>query len=119
MRLVVALGGNALGNTPEEQKQIVTGTASALSKIVELGNELIVTHGNGPQVGMIDLAFDVSSREGATPKMPFPECNAMSQAYIGYHLQKSIYEQLRIRGIEKQVVTLVTQVLIDLSLIHI
>lgn len=113
MRLVVALGGNALGNTPEEQKQIVTGTASALSKIVELGNELIVTHGNGPQVGMIDLAFDASSREGATPKMPFPECNAMSQAYIGYHLQKSIYEQLRIRGIEKQVVTLVTQVLID------
>lgn len=113
MRLVVALGGNALGSTPEEQKNIVTGTANALSKIVEMGNELIVTHGNGPQVGMIDLAFDVSSCQGATPKMPFPECNAMSQAYIGYHLQQSIYEQLKARGIDKQVVTLVTQVLVD------
>jgi carbamate kinase len=114
MRLVVALGGNALGNTPEEQRQLVANTAKALVDLVEQGHSLVVTHGNGPQVGMINLAFEEASKsKSKTPLMPFPECGAMSQGYIGYHLQTALQAELANRGISKTTVSLVTQVVVD------
>lgn len=112
-RLVIALGGNALGKTPEEQLELVTKTAES---IVDLSEEydLAIGHGNGPQVGMINNAFEYAALNGAgTPAMPFPECGAMSQGYIGYHLQQSVRNELKKRGINKNVATVLTQVLVD------
>ncbi|HEY8364456.1 MAG TPA: carbamate kinase [Haloplasmataceae bacterium] len=104
-RIVVALGGNALGKTPYEQMELVKNTAKSIVDLIANGNEVIVTHGNGPQVGMINLAFNA--------EMPFPECGAMSQGYIGYHLQNAIYTELKRRNINKTVATVVTQVIVD------
>lgn len=113
-RIVVALGGNALGKTPQEQLSLVRETARPLADLVEKGYELVIGHGNGPQVGMINLAMEYSSqRGGGTPFMPFPECGAMTQGYIGYHLQQALQEELRRRGIQKEVATVITQVVVD------
>lgn len=113
-KIVLALGGNALGNTPEEQKNAVKETAKSIVDLVVSGNKVIISHGNGPQVGMINLAMDTASKsEANTPSMPFPECGAMSQGYIGYHLQNSIENELRKRNLDVDVVSLVTQVLVD------
>ena len=113
-RIVVALGGNALGNNAEEQLNLVKNTAGTIVDLIEQGYEVIVGHGNGPQVGMINLAMDEfsSSRENSAG-MPFPECGAMSQGYIGYHLQQAIYNELSARKIKKNVVSLVTQTIVD------
>ena len=81
-RIVVALGGNALGNNPVEQIEAVSNTAHALLGLIEQGNEIIITHGNGPQVGMIQNAFAAAHAAIGTPEMPLPECGAMSQGYI-------------------------------------
>ena len=114
MRIVVALGGNALGKTPEEQLELVKETAKQIVKIVSDGHEVVVVHGNGPQVGMINLAFDNSYQNDAgTPLMPFAECGAMSQGYIGYHLQQAITDELNERNIDKECVTIITQVEVD------
>jgi carbamate kinase len=95
MRIVVALGGNALGKSPKEQLELVRITAKSIVNLIEKGNEVIIAHGNGPQVGMINLAMEISSKNDADiPPMPFPECGAMSQGYIGYHLQNAIREEL-------------------------
>ncbi len=112
-RIVVALGGNALGNSAEEQLQLVKDTAKPLVDLVEQGHELIVAHGNGPQVGMINLAMDYSMNGNGTPEMPFPECGAMSQGYIGFHLQNAIQTELRERKINKNCASIVTQVVVD------
>lgn len=114
MRIVVALGGNALGKTPEQQLSLVKNTAKPIVDLIEQGNEVIIAHGNGPQVGMINLALEIASQTKAkTPEMPFPECGAMSQGYIGYHLQNAIREELLSRGNNKPVATIVTQVIVD------
>ena len=114
MKIVVALGGNALGKTPEEQLELVKETAKQIVKIVSDGHEVVVVHGNGPQVGMINLAFDNSYQNDAgTPLMPFAECGAMSQGYIGYHLQQAITDELDDRKIDKECVTIITQVQVD------
>ena len=113
-RIVVALGGNALGKTPEEQLQLVKNTAKPIVDLVEKGYEVVIGHGNGPQVGSINLAMEFSSnRGGGTPYMPFPECGAMTQGYIGYHLQQALQAELRARGIQKECATVVTQVVVD------
>ena len=113
-RIVVALGGNALGNSPEEQLELVRGTAVTIADLVEKGYEVVVGHGNGPQVGMINLAMEFSAnRGGGTPYMPFPECGAMTQGYIGYHLQQAISRELRARGVDRPCATVVTQVVVD------
>lgn len=113
-KIVLALGGNALGDTPEEQQQAVKNTAVSIVDLIEEGNEVIVAHGNGPQVGMINLAMSVANANDSTvPTMPFPECGAMSQGYIGYHLQNAICNELAKRSINKPVVTMVTQTLVD------
>lgn len=114
MRVVVALGGNALGKTPEEQLKLVKETAKALSKIVQDGHEVVIVHGNGPQVGMINLAFDSGYQNDiGVPLMPFAECGAMSQGYIGYHLQQAVDEELARCGIQKKCATIITQVVVD------
>ncbi len=113
-KIVIALGGNALGKTPEEQLKLVSNTAKSIVEIAKQGHEVIIAHGNGPQVGMINLAMDYASLNGAgTPSMPFAECGAMSQGYIGYHLQQKIKEELIKNNIDKECVTLVTQVEVD------
>ena len=108
-RIVVALGGNALGNTAQEQRELVRQTAVPIVDLIAEGHELVIAHGNGPQVGMINLAFDC----GDVPPMPFPECGARSQGYIGYHLQNALREELRSRGMDHPVATIVTQVVVD------
>ena len=113
-RIVVALGGNALGRTPEEQLALVKGTAKPIVDLVEKGYEVIIGHGNGPQVGLINLAMEFSANKGGgTPFMPFPECGAMTQGYIGYHLQQAIQAELRERGIDRACATVITQVVVD------
>ena len=113
-RIVIALGGNALGNNPEEQLKLVKNTAKAIVAMTKEGYDVIVGHGNGPQVGMINLAIDYAANgEVKTPYMPFAECGAMSQGYIGYHLQQAIREELQSQHIDKGVATIVTQVVVD------
>jgi len=112
-RIVVALGGNALGNTPEEQLKIVRETAKNLVDLVEAGNELIITHGNGPQVGMIYNAMAAVDPTTTKDDMPFPECGAMSQGYIGYHLQQAMEAEFESRNMRRRVVTVVSQVEVD------
>lgn len=113
-RIVVALGGNALGNTPEEQLELVRHTAKTIVDLAQDGYEVIVGHGNGPQIGMINLAMEFSCTKGGnTPYMPFPECGAMSQGYIGYHLQQAIQQELKARGVDKECAAIVTQVVVD------
>ena len=109
-RYVVSLGGNALGNNAEEQKQLLVGVAKSIVHLIKLGNEVIIVHGNGPQVGMINLAFTEST---SAPDMPFPECGAMSQGYIGFHIQNAIYNALKEEGLKRNVATVVSQVLVD------
>lgn len=113
-KIVVAIGGNALGNNPVEQKEIVKVTAKNLVDIVESGHDLVVVHGNGPQVGMINLAFDIAHKsESKSPLVDFPECGSMSQGYIGYHLQNAIGSELQRRKLNKTVASVITQTVVD------
>ena len=113
-RIVIALGGNALGNTPAEQLALVRETAKPIVDLIAEGNEVVIAHGNGPQVGMINLGMSTAAEAGAIKSdMPFPECGAMSQGYIGYHLQNAIGNELAARGMHKDVATVVTQVLVS------
>lgn len=110
-KILIALGGNALGKNPSEQLELVKRVSSIIVSLVEMGNEIVITHGNGPQVGMINLAFDNNNSLGFS--MPFAECNAMSEGYIGYHLQQSITNELKKRSINKNCVSVITQVIVD------
>ena len=118
-RVVVALGGNALQEagappTAEAQLEVVRKTAGFLAEISRKGYEMAIVHGNGPQVGRIVLSQEIASRENPqTPAMPFDVCGAMSQGYIGYHIQQALRDALRDRGRDIPVVTLVTQVVVD------
>ena len=111
--VVIALGGNALGNTPQEQLELVKDTAAHIVDMVEDGVNVVVSHGNGPQVGMINNAFDyASTHDGKTPAMPFPECGAMSQGYIGYQLSQAILNEMKRRGIMRSTACIVTQTVV-------
>lgn len=112
-RIVVALGGNALGKTPDEQIKIVKETVKNLVDLVEMGNEVIITHGNGPQVGMIFNAMANVDPTTTLDDMPFPECGAMSQGYIGYHLQQAMQAEFEKRNMRRRVITIVSQVEVD------
>lgn len=113
-RVVIALGGNALGDTPEEQIERVRIAAPKLLDLIMQGNEIIITHGNGPQVGMIQKAFTYAHQDDeAIPQMDLPECGAMSQGYIGYHLQQAIGVALH-KGYKRwHVASVVTQTEVD------
>ena len=113
-RIVIALGGNALGNTAAEQLQLVTETAKAIVDLIEAGNEVVVAHGNGPQVGMIQNAFAAyHKQEAKSDIMPLSVCVAMSQGYIGYDLQNVIGEELDRRGLGIHCATVLTQVAVN------
>ncbi len=113
-KIVLALGGNALGNTPKEQEESVKVTAQSIVDLIEQGHKIVVGHGNGPQVGMISLAFDDGKKVNEKiPYMPLSLVGAMSQGYIGLHLQQAIKNELLKRKIEKNVVSIVTQTVID------
>ena len=108
-RYVISLGGNALGNNAEEQKELLKEVAKPIVDLISKWHEVIIVHGNGPQVGMINLAFANEN----VPDMPFPECGAMSEGYIGYHIQNAIDNRLAELGIHRPVSTIVTQVIVD------
>ena len=110
---VIAVGGNALGKTPEEQLELTKQTAKSIVDVIETGVNVVLTHGNGPQVGVIKVATDNSAKMGETPEFPFAECGAMSQGYIGYHLQQSIENELAARGLERPVASIITQTIVD------
>lgn len=114
-RVVIALGGNALGDTLPEQMEAVKITSRAIVDLMEEGNQVIVVHGNGPQVGMINNAMSALSRENPNqPNTPLSVCVAMSQAYIGYDLQNALREELLHRHIsDVPVTTVVTQVRVE------
>ena len=112
-KIVVALGGNALGNSPKEQLELVKSTSKVIVDLVEDGFNVIVTHGNGPQVGMINLAMESASESVNTPEVPFAECGAMSQGYIGYHFQQAIQTEIAKRSMRRKCVSIITQVLVD------
>lgn len=114
-RVVIALGGNALGNTLPEQMTAVKITAKAIVDLIEEGCEVVVAHGNGPQVGMVNNAMIALTHEDpAQPNTPLSVCVAMSQAYIGYDLQNALREELLNRGIDNiPVATMITQVRVD------
>lgn len=114
-RIVIALGGNALGNTLPEQMIAVKTTSKAIVDLIEEGHEVIIAHGNGPQVGMINQAMiELSRVDEKQPNTPLSVCVAMSQAYIGYDLQNAIREELLNRGMKNiPVATMVTQVRVD------
>lgn len=109
-RYVISLGGNALGKDPGEQRELLKTVAYAILPLIEEGHTIVIVHGNGPQVGMINLAFNES---GSTPDMPFAECGAMSQGYIGYHIQNAIVNMLEKNAMHRTVTSVVTQVLVD------
>jgi carbamate kinase len=113
-RIVIALGGNALGNTLQEQMIAARGAAKAIVDLAEAGREIAVVHGNGPQVGMIETAFEAASRaDRHFPILPMSVCVALSQGYIGYDLQNVLREELDRRGMKIPVATVITQVEVD------
>ncbi len=114
-RIVIALGGNALGNTLPEQMAAVKITSKAIVDLIEEGCEVVVAHGNGPQVGMINNAMSALCREDQEqPNTPLSVCVAMSQAYIGYDLQNALREELVNRNIRHiPVTTMITQIRVD------
>lgn len=113
-RIVVALGGNALGLKIEDQKKAVALASEHVSNLIEKGHDVVIVHGNGPQVGLVQLAFSTASKyDKNVEPMPLVESIAMTQGYIGYHLQNSLVNQLSQIGVKKPVVTLSTQIEVD------
>ncbi len=113
--IVLALGGNALQKNTEDisaktQLEMAKKTANTIVDLIEIGYKIAIVHGNGPQVGQI---FSTYEQVTNVPTMPFPECGAMSQGYIGYHLQQAIGEEMKNRNIQKNVVSIITQVVVD------
>ena len=112
-RIVIAFGGNALGNNPKEQQMLIKKSLQNIVPLLKKKHEIIISHGNGPQVGVINLAFEDSYENEDIPYMPLPECTAMSQGYIGYHLEKGLREILRKENLKRKVATIVTEVIVD------
>ena len=114
MKIVFAIGGNALGNTPEEQYQLALEVAQPLLKLVKEGHQIVIVHGNGPQVGLIKTSLDIGHKHQA--KIPFVNLNhagAMSQGYIGYSLQRAFCVTAQKLGLHLQPITVITQVEVD------
>ena len=115
-RIVIALGGNALGDNLKEQMAAAKITAGAIVDLVEAGHQIAIVHGNGPQVGMIETAFETAAKVNHQfPVLPMSVCVALSQGYIGYDLQNTVRMELDRRGMKQQVATIITQVEVDPS----
>lgn len=113
-RIVIALGGNALGNSPGEQQQMIDDATPSLIGLISQGHEIIISHGNGPQVGMIQKALDLAAdTDPKMAKFELPECTAMSQGYIGFHLQKGLLKELKRQEMPWHVATVITQMEVD------
>jgi len=113
-RIVLALGGNALGDNLHEQMIAVKIAAKAIADLIEDGLEVVITHGNGPQVGMINLAMETAAKvDKSLFYIPMSVCVAMSQGYIGYDIQNALREELLNRNVNKPVATIITQTLVD------
>ena len=113
-KIVIALGGNALGENNQEQIEAVELATTHIVDLIEAGHQVVIVHGNGPQVGKIQLAFSQGLKiDDNLEMMPLPESIAMSQGYIGYHLQHAVLNHLQARKIDKEVATLLTQVVVD------
>ena len=111
-RMVVALGGNALGKTLTEQRAAVEHTAGVLAELAGAGYDLAVVHGNGPQVGLIQSGMEALERGGGEP-CPLHVCVAMSQGYIGFDLERALRAALEAKGLSGRVATVLTQVAVD------
>jgi carbamate kinase len=114
MKIVFAIGGNALGNNPEEQFQLALDVAKPLLELIKDGHQLVIVHGNGPQVGLIKTSLDIGHKH--QPKIPFVDLNhagAMSQGYIGYALQKAFRITAEKMGLSVQPISVITQVEVD------
>ncbi len=112
--ITIALGGNALGKNPQEQQENIAKAVPSLVDLITQGHKIILTHGNGPQVGMIYNSFAYGSKNSdRIASIALQECTAMSQGYIGYHLQQGIMKELRRLGMPWNVATLVSQVSVD------
>jgi carbamate kinase len=114
MKIVFAIGGNALGNNPEEQFQLALDVAKPLLELIHEGHQLVIVHGNGPQVGLIKTSLDIGHKH--QPKIPFVDLNhagAMSQGYIGYALQKAFRVTAEKMGLSVQPISVITQVEVD------
>ena len=116
-KIVIALGGNALGNNLPEQMAAVKKTSAAIADLIEEGHEVVIVHGNGPQVGMIQNGMTLLTRSDPEKYItcPLSVCVAMSQGYIGYDLQNALKEELLDRGIKKDCATVLTQVEVDIN----
>jgi len=112
-RILLALGGNALGKNLKEQMEAVHRTGKAIAKLAKQGYDIVITHGNGPQVGLVSDAFDYYQQTHHTDHFPMSVCVSLTQGYIGYDLQNGIREELINAGIEKHVSTIITQVVVD------
>ena len=113
-KIVLALGGNALGKSPKEQKEKVKIAAKTIVDLSIEGHSVAVIHGNGPQVGMIFNAFNIGNKNDINiSKMPLAESIAMSQGYIGFHLQNAINNEMMSRDYNKNVATIITQTIVD------
>ena len=113
-RIVIALGGNALGNSPDEQLYMVQKAAKPIVDLLKMGHEIIISHGNGPQVGMIHSAFALANAgDRRISQVALAECTAMSQGYIGFHLQNAIKREAYQNGIAQKVVTVISQMIVD------
>lgn len=115
-RIVIALGGNALGNNPIEQQRMIDDATPSLIGLISQGHEIIISHGNGPQVGMIQKALNLATQvNDKVAAFELPECTAMSQGYIGFHLQKGILNELLKQKMPWHVATVITQIKVDLN----
>ena len=113
-RIVIALGGNALGNNPTEQKELVQLPAQKIASLIKMGHEVVIGHGNGPQVGMIFIAFsDAKKVNDKTPLVPFAEAGGMSQGYIGYHMVTAIANELKKANLKKDALYVLTETIVD------
>lgn len=113
-KIVIALGGNALGKNPQEQKELIKIAAKNVADVVELGYKVVIVHGNGPQVGFISTAMDNFAKENSEYEdITLADYDAMSQGYIGYDLQNALREELLNRSINKNVVSILTQIEVD------
>ena len=112
-RIVVALGGNALGSNLKEQMACVKTAAVSIVHLLEEGYKVVVTHGNGPQVGFIRDSFDYYQKTHNYGTLPMSVCVSLSQGYIGYDLQNALREEILNRGMNIPVATVITQVIVD------
>ena len=114
-RVVIALGGNALGNDPTKMDQLLDHAAKNLTHMIKEGINVVVTHGNGPQVGMIDEVFMTAHKDSKnkTPFMPLTDCNAMSQGYIGAQLIRALMNQFHEQDVMRSVVDVPTHIIVD------